>query len=55
MGPIDGPRGLWRLALRVRAPYEGAGYPVPAEGQRSYDLAGLMTTVEVMLDAGSEL
>ena len=44
----------WRLALRVRAAYEGAGYPVHTDGQRSYEVAGLVLTVEALLDAEAE-
>lgn len=45
----------WRLALRVRAAYEGAGYPVHTDGQRSYEVAGLVLTVERMIEAGPGL
>jgi len=53
-GPLQRTEG-WRLALRVRAAYEGAGYPVHADGQRSYEIVGLVSTVEMLLDAGPEL
>jgi hypothetical protein len=49
-GPLQQTEG-WRLALRVRAAYEGAGYPVHTDGQRSYEVAGLVLTVEGLLDA----
>lgn len=44
----------WRLALRVRAAYEGTGYPVHTDGQRAYEVLGLVTTVEALLNVEAE-